>query len=90
MELYVNIFGYAATVCILCGYLPQAIHTMRTRNTDGIAFPTFLAMGLGSVFFVLQGILIDNLPLIITNAITMICCAIITVIKIHNDRNKHK
>lgn len=75
---------------MLCGYMPQAIHTMRTRETDGIALPTFLAMGLGSVFFVAQGIVIHNLPLIITNAITTICCVIITTIKISNDRRKRK
>lgn len=89
MELFANIFGYAATICMLCGYLPQAIYTMRTRDTDGIALPTFLAMGLGSVFFAVQGALIANLPLLITNTITAICSAIITTIKLKNDlRNK--
>ncbi len=88
MELAVNIVGYAAAICMIFGYLPQAIHTMRTRETDGIAMPTFLALGLGSVLFVVQGIMIDNIPLVITNAITTVCSAIITVIKIRNDRRK--
>lgn len=86
METLINIFGYAAAICVLCGYMPQAIYTMRTRNTDGIALPTFLSMGVGSVFFVVQGALIGNWPLIITNAITAVCCAIITAIKLKNDR----
>lgn len=84
MELWINIFGYAATICLLCGYLPQAIHTIRTRDTSGIALPTFLSMGVGSVFFVVQGILTDNIPLVISNAVTMVCCAIITAIKLYN------
>ena len=46
----INIVGYAAALCMVCGYLPQAIHTIRTRDTDGIAVPTFLLLGLGSVF----------------------------------------
>ena len=37
METLINIFGYAAAICVLCGYMPQAIYTMRTRNTNGIA-----------------------------------------------------
>lgn len=86
--ILVNIFGWAATICMLCGYLPQAVYTLRTRDTEGIALPTFLAMGLGAVFFALQGILTDNIPLVITNAITGACSAIITVIKINNDRKK--
>lgn len=88
MDILINVVGYAATVCMLCGYMPQAIHTMRTRETDGIAMPTFIALGLGSVFFAVQGVLTGNLPLLITNAITAVCSAIITVIKITNDRRK--
>lgn len=88
MEALINIFGYAAAVCMVFGYLPQAIHTIRTHNTDGIALPTFLLMGLGSVFFVVQGALTANLPLVITNAITTVCCVIITGIKLNNDRKK--
>ena len=83
-----GIFGWVATICMLCGYLPQAIYTLRTRDTDGIALPTFLAMGLGAIFFALQGILTDNIPLVITNAITATCSLIITVIKVRNDFTK--
>ncbi len=85
MELLTNIIGWAASICMICGYLPQAIVTMRTRDTEGIAMPTFLAMGLGSIFFVIQGILINNWPLAVTNIITAVCAIIITFIKIHND-----
>lgn len=81
----VNIIGCAAAICMVCGYLPQAIYTMRTRDTDGITLPTFLLMGLGGAFFVAQGFLTDNIPLIITNAITTTCSVIITAIKIYND-----
>lgn len=87
-ELITNIIGYLAAICMVCGYLPQAIYTIRTRDTDGIAMPTFLALGAGSVFFVVQGILLGNIPLVITNAITTIASAIIAVIKIRNDRRK--
>lgn len=90
METLANIFGYAATICLVCGYLPQAIHTMRTRNTDGIALPTFLLMGLGSVFFIIQGLMLGNVPLVISNAVTAVCCVIITAIKIANDIKARK
>jgi len=79
------IFGAAAAICMILGYLPQAITTIRTRDTDGIAMMTFSMMGLGSLFFVIQGILIDNWPLAITNIITFICSVIIFGIKIYND-----
>lgn len=89
-ELIINIVGYAASICMISGYLPQAIATIRTRDTDGIAMPTFIAMGLGSIFFVVQGLMLSNWPLVITNVITTICAVIISAIKIYNDCFKKK
>lgn len=85
-----DIIGYLASVCMILGYMPQAIVTMRTRDTDGIALPTFIMLGLGSVFFVVNGILSSNIPLVITNVITTVCSVIIFGIKIHNDRKKRR
>ncbi|MDE6135091.1 MAG: hypothetical protein K2F79_05910 [Muribaculaceae bacterium] len=90
MNLLLNIIGYTASICMILGYLPQAIVTIRTRDTDGIAMPTFCMLGLGSIFFVIQGLMLSNWPLVITNVITTICSVIIFGIKLHNDRRKKK
>ena len=84
-DLLITIIGYTASVCMVLGYLPQAIATMCTRDTDGIALPTFCMLGLGSIFFVIQGIALRNWPLVITNVITTICSVIIFGIKLYND-----
>ncbi len=82
-----EIFGTLAAICMVLGYMPQAIYTIRTRDTDAIALPTFLLMGLGSIFFIVQGFFSDpvNIPLIVTNTITAVCSAIVFGIKIYND-----
>lgn len=87
---WTSIFGWAASISMILGYMPQAIVTIRTRDTDGIAMPTFLMMGLGSLFFVIQGILIGNWPLVVTNVITTICSVIIVTIKVINDSKKKR
>lgn len=89
-DAIINIVGSLAAICMVCGYLPQAIYTIRTGDTDGIAMPTFLALGIGSFFFIVQGAMTRNLPLVITNTITFVCSAIIFVIKIRNDRRKRR
>jgi MtN3 and saliva related transmembrane protein len=83
-----NICGYIATIGMILGYLPQAITTIRTRNTDGIALPTFLMMGIGSFAFMVQGFI--HKPEIIwsmflANLVTTICSVIIFSIKVYND-----
>ena len=84
-DLLLNIIGYSASLCMVLGYLPQAISTIRTRQTDGIALPTFIMLGLGSVFFVIQGIMLHNWPLVITNVIASVSSVIIFGIKFYND-----
>ena len=80
-----DIVGYAASICMVLGYMPQAIYTIRTRDTDGIALPTFLMMGLGSTFFAIQGLILENWPLFITNVITTTASGIVFGIKMYND-----
>lgn len=48
--MLIDIIGYAAAICMVFGYFPQAIYTIRTRDTDGIALPTFLLMFLDRYF----------------------------------------
>jgi MtN3 and saliva related transmembrane protein len=87
-QLLFDIFGWIASIGLICGYLPQAIQTIRTRNTDGIALPTFLMMGIGSLAFMLQGLLHEPeilWSLFLTNLITTTCSFIVFGIKIYND-----
>ena len=77
-----------ASAGMILGYLPQAVETIRTRNTDGIALPTFLMMAIGGFAFMLQGLL--HKPdiiwsLFLTNLVTTSCSCIVFGIKIYND-----
>ncbi len=85
-----DIVGYIASICLIFGYLPQAIFTMRTRKTDDIAMSTFLLMGIGALFFAIQGLMLGNIPLLITNIVTFVSSAIIFAIKMYNDHFRIK
>ena len=87
-DLLFDICGVVASVGMVLGYLPQAVETIRTRNTEGIALPTFLMMAVGGFAFMLQGLL--HKPdiiwsLFLTNLSTTSCSCIVFGIKIYND-----
>lgn len=84
-----SIIGYFAAIFLIFGFLPQTIRTIRTRSTDDIALGTFLLMGLGSLCFFIQGLMVDNYPLMIANLLTTIMSCIIFVIKMMNDYGKN-
>ena len=98
---FFNICGLLASIGLILGYVPQAVHTIRTRDTDGISLPGFLMMALGCAAFILQGLMLGivdadgNFPgpgaaLFCTNAVTGICSIIIFTIKMHNDHFRKK
>ena len=88
-----EICGWIASITMVLGYLPQAIKTIRTRETDSIALPTFLMMGIGGFCFMMQGLL--HKPeilwaLFFTNLLTTTSSVIIFAIKVYNDYFKKK
>ena len=92
-DMIFTVCGVVASVGMVLGYLPQAIETIRTRNTDGIALPTFLMMAIGGFAFMIQGLV--HKPdiiwsLFLTNLITTTCSCIVFGIKIYNDYFKKK
>lgn len=89
-SIITDIIGYTASICMVLGYLPQTVHTLRTRKTDDIAVGTFLLMGLGGLFFCIQGLLLENWPLFLCNLLTTTMSAIIFAIKMHNDHFKKR
>ena len=78
--------GKSLLICLCSGLQPGHSITLNP-TTDAIALPTFLLMGLGSIFFIIQGFYSEpvNIPLIVTNSITAVSSAIVFGIKIYND-----
>ena len=85
-----EIIGSLVTLTLLLGYLPQTIHTIRTRKTDDIALGTFLLLGIGSVLFCVYGVLLGSWQIASANGITAVLSAIIFGIKMYNDHFKNK
>lgn len=89
-ELFTIIIGYSACIAMVFGYLPQTIRTIRTRSTDDIAVGTFLLMAIGGLCFAIQGFILENIPLFLTNLCTTTMSSIIFGIKMYNDHFKKK
>lgn len=90
---FFEICGWIASITMILGYLPQAIRTIRTRETDSIALPAFLMMAIGGICFMLQGVLHqpDILwALFFTNLVTTTCSCIVFGIKVYNDYFKKR
>jgi MtN3 and saliva related transmembrane protein len=82
-----DLIGYIAAFLTTISFLPQAIKTIKSKNTDGISFAMYLLFVVGVGFWLLYGILIGNHVIIIANFITFILSGLVLLIKIKNRKN---
>ena len=75
MEL--SIFGYIAAFCTAISFLPQAIKTIKTKDTNGLSLFTYLFLFFGSLCWFIYGIVLTDVPLMSTNFLTTIFTGII-------------
>ncbi len=70
MSLEVLVSAAAATLTT-AAFLPQALHIIRYKDTRAISLIMYVAFSAGVALWLLFGCLIGNLPIIVSNAITL-------------------
>lgn len=81
-----ELVGYIGAFLTTVSFLPQAIQTIKTRDTSGISLAMYSMFVVGVVFWLTYGILLNNITIIIGNIVTLILSGIVLSIKIHNSR----
>jgi len=76
------IFGYVAAFCTTTAFIPQVIHTIRTKSTKDISLYMYLVFMIGVSSWFLYGILIDEFPIILANGITFLLALIVLIEKL--------
>jgi MtN3 and saliva related transmembrane protein len=79
-----DIIASLAAFFTMIGYVPQAIKTIKTRDTSGISFWMYLFTIIGVIFWLIFGIMIMNVPMIFKNITVIIFGGIVLYIKSAN------
>ena len=69
-----ELIGYLAAALTTCSFVPQALHTFRTRDVSGIS------LGMYSVFT--AGLALSAWPIVVANAITLTLAGTILCMKL--------
>lgn len=86
----ITILGFVAAALTTGSFLPQAIKTIRTKDTHSISFFMYLLFSTGTLLWLLFGLFSNNIPIIVANAITLVFAVIILVYKIkYKSKNKN-
>jgi MtN3 and saliva related transmembrane protein len=79
---WVQILGFAAAFGTTASFIPQAVKTIRTKDTSGISLVMYMLFTTGCLLWLLFGIFTNNTPIIIANAITATFAMVILYYKI--------
>ena len=77
-----SIIGNIAAFLTTFSFLPQALTTIKTKDTKGISLPMYVMFVLGVSFWLYYGIMENQMPIIIGNFITLIFAGIILFYKV--------
>jgi MtN3 and saliva related transmembrane protein len=79
---WISLTGLCAAVLTSTSFLPQALKTIRTRETSSISLSMYILFTLGTLMWFIYGLASNNLPIWLANGFTLILASIILYFKI--------
>ena len=74
--------GYVAAVLTTLAFVPQALKTIRSRDTRGLSLGMYVVFTIGVGFWLAYGIALESWPMILSNIVTLGLSATILAMKV--------
>ena len=82
IEFILTYIGFFAAFCTTIAFLPQAIKVYKTKSTKDISLYMFLIFTIGVLSWFIYGLIINDWPVILANAVTLFLSFFILVYKL--------
>ena len=82
LNFIIKYVGFFAAFCTTIAFLPQAIKVFKSKSTKDISLYMFLIFTIGVLSWLVYGLIINDMPIILANAVTLILSFFILVYKI--------
>ena len=77
-----NLIGTISAFLTTLAFVPQALHSYKTRDLSGISLPMYSLFSLGVAGWLVYGCLIESWPIIIANIVTLFLACLVLILKI--------
>ncbi len=77
-----DLIGYISACLTTISFVPQVLHSMKTRDLSGVSLPMYGLFSAGVAGWVIYSFYIASLPIIIANSITLILACLVLYLKI--------
>lgn len=78
----IALLGYIAAFCTTFAFLPQALKTLREKDTRAISLITYVSLTTGVFCWFVYGIFQRDIPLVAANGITFLFAGSILLMKL--------
>ena len=76
--------GYVAAAMTTLAFVPQALKTIRTRDTRSISLGMYVVFTVGIGFWLVYGIALNSMPMILSNIVTFLLSGTILALKLRH------
>lgn len=77
-----ELIGYLAAGLTTLSFVPQALHTFKTRDVSGISLAMYSCFTVGVALWLVYGWLLGAWPIVLANAITLTLALAILLMKL--------
>ncbi|MGH8378456.1 MAG: SemiSWEET transporter, partial [Gammaproteobacteria bacterium] len=77
-----RLIGFVAATLTTISFLPQAYHSLRTRDTRSISLGMYMLFTLGVALWLVYGLLIHDLPVTLANGVTLVLTLVVLALKL--------
>jgi MtN3 and saliva related transmembrane protein len=82
----IDVLGFFAGICVTLSVIPQIVKVWRTKKVQDISLLTFSMLTFGIALWVVYGILKNDLPIVITNGVSLTLNLIMIYFIIHYEK----
>lgn len=84
MNLLSDLIGYAAATLTTLAFIPQTLHSWRSRDLSGVSLGMYSLFTAGVALWLLYGVILESWPIIIANAITVALAGSVLFLKLRH------
>jgi MtN3 and saliva related transmembrane protein len=81
-----TLIGLMAATCTTIAFLPQVYKTWKARTAKDLSLGMFSIFAVGITLWFIYGVLINDLPVILANAVTLLLVCVLLYFKLTMDR----
>ena len=80
-----TMLGFLAGFLTTISFLPQVVKTWKSRSASDLSLGMFSVFSVGVICWLFYGLLLQEMPMILWNAVTLVLVLIIIVMKLKFD-----